>query len=107
MEGEIKPPAGGSYKGERCRMCGGPAEHRIEKTIRPDDPTPRRRPLAAYFCQGHFCEVMGLSTEERPPADRSREEPVVGAHGIDPDAFPLRPGVDPDDHHEPPQFARS
>ena len=88
-------------------MCGGPAEHRVEETIRPDDPTPGRRPLAAYLCHGHFREVMGPSTGERPRADRPREEPVVGAHGIDPDASPLRPGVDPDDYHEPLPLARS
>jgi hypothetical protein len=106
MEVEIKPPTRGSYKGERCRICGGPAEHRIEETICPDNAIPICRPLAAYLCHSHFREVMGLSTEEGTSADRPRDEPVVGAHGIDPDAPPLRPGVDPDDYHEPLPFAR-
>jgi hypothetical protein len=106
MEFETKLPTRGSYEGERCRICGAPAEHRIEETIRPDDPIPSRRPLAAYFCHRHYREVMGPGTEEGTPADRSRDEPVIGAHGIDPDASPLHPGVDPDDYHEPLPFAR-
>ena len=106
MEAGGEPSTQGSFKEERCRICGAPAKHRIEETIRPDDPIPSRRPLVAYFCDSHFREVMGLGTEKGTPADRSREEPVVGAHEFDPDASPLRPGVDPDDYHEQLPFAQ-
>lgn len=46
-------------EGERCRICGNPAEHKVEETIFHDDPMPVRHPLTAYICHVHFVTLMG------------------------------------------------
>jgi len=46
-------------EGERCRICGSPAEHKVEETIFDDDPMPVRHPLTAYICHTHFVTLMG------------------------------------------------
>ncbi len=50
-------------EGERCRVCGIPAEHKVEETIFDDDPVQARHPLTAYICHAHFVALMGPAAE--------------------------------------------
>jgi hypothetical protein len=45
--------------GERCRICGQPAPHKVEEVIFEDDPTRPRHPFTTYLCCAHFALVMG------------------------------------------------
>lgn len=49
----------GSCMGERCRMCGEKATHKVEETIFWDDLVPNRHPYTAYICCGCFQSIMG------------------------------------------------
>jgi hypothetical protein len=48
-----------SCRGERCRVCGNAASHKMEETIFEDDPKQIRHPLAAYLCCDCFTLVVG------------------------------------------------
>lgn len=52
--------------GEKCGICGKPAEHKLEETVFSDDPMWMRHGLTAYICHEHFRQLMG------PAADRGR-----------------------------------
>jgi hypothetical protein len=60
------PFVSASCEGEKCRICGEPAEHKVEETIFHDDPFRVRHPLTAYICHPHFVKLMG------PAADAGR-----------------------------------
>lgn len=45
--------------GEKCQMCGKPAEHKIAEEIQPDDPGSFRHGYSAYVCHDHFVQIMG------------------------------------------------
>lgn len=55
-----------SCKGEKCRMCGAPATHKVGEEIPHDDHNPRRHNLTAYVCCEHFRSIMG-SAVSCPP----------------------------------------
>lgn len=46
-------------QGEKCRVCGAPAHHKVSEEIPGDDPGPARHNLTAYVCCAHFIEIMG------------------------------------------------
>lgn len=48
-----------SCAGEKCRMCGKDAEHKVEETIFWDDPYQNRHELTAYVCHECFKKIMG------------------------------------------------
>ncbi len=48
-----------SCDGERCRVCGKPATHKLGEEILHDDPNPARHNLTAYVCCQHFREIVG------------------------------------------------
>jgi hypothetical protein len=57
----------GACKGERCSVCGKPAEHKIEEAVLFDDPFPARHPLTAYVCHEHFRLLMGSAAARDEP----------------------------------------
>lgn len=57
-------------EGEHCRVCGSPAEHKVEEAMMPDEPIPHRHPLTAYICHKHFREIMGPYADD--PLYRNR-----------------------------------
>lgn len=61
----------GSCKGEKCRICGIPATHKVGEEIQHDDPNPERHNLTAYLCCTHYRLVVG------PAAPCASPEPLV------------------------------
>jgi uncharacterized protein YuzE len=49
-----------SARGEKCRMCGQPAQRKVEEVIFSDDPMEMRHPYTAYVCLEHFNEIMEI-----------------------------------------------
>lgn len=48
-----------SCGGERCRVCGKTATHKIGEEIPHDDPQPIRHNYTAYVCCEEFRRLMG------------------------------------------------
>jgi hypothetical protein len=48
-----------SCGGEKCRVCGKPATHKLGEEILHDDPNPSRHNLTAYVCCEHFTMIVG------------------------------------------------
>jgi len=46
-------------KGEKCRICGALATHKIEEVIFDDDPFPMRHNWVAYVCCEDFAVIFG------------------------------------------------
>jgi len=56
------------WAGERC-ACGVPAAHKVEEVASPEAGNISRRPLSAFLCHVHFCELMALSMYEALSGD--------------------------------------
>lgn len=66
-------PVSGCCDGEKCRICGNQASHKVAEEIFPDDSTGfaqiqghrimARHPFTAYLCCTHFQQVFGLSSD--------------------------------------------
>lgn len=63
-----------SCQGERCTMCGAPAEAKVGEEIMWDDPNRNRHNLTAYVCAHHFAVIMGLYPR-RPSSDGEMPDP--------------------------------
>lgn len=50
--------------GEVCRICGIPAQRKVEEVIFDDDPMPNRHNYSAYVCLEHFNAIMGIRPKE-------------------------------------------
>ena len=48
-----------SCVGEKCRICGDPATHKIGEEIMWDDPHKMRHTLTAYVCCDCFMMIVG------------------------------------------------
>lgn len=46
-------------RGEKCRICGGQAHHKVGEEMSDGEPYPFRHNLTAYLCCWHFRQVMG------------------------------------------------
>jgi hypothetical protein len=55
---EVAAFVSASCKGERCSVCGEPAEAKLGEEIAHDDPMPHRHNLTAYVCREHFDMVL-------------------------------------------------
>ena len=53
-----------SCRGERCRVCGKSATHKMAEEIQHDDPLPMRHELTAYVCCEHFGLILGPYARE-------------------------------------------
>ena len=50
----------GSCYGEKCRMCGDEATHKVAEVIQgDDDPFKMRHEYTAYVCCGCFASIFG------------------------------------------------
>lgn len=63
-----QPFVSATCKGERCNVCGAPAEAKIGEEIAHDDPMPYRHNLTAYVCREHFDMVLGVARLRSPGA---------------------------------------
>src|SRR5581483_1814288 len=52
-------PVSESCKGEKCRICGQPATHKVGEEIPHDDPFPDRHNWTAYVCCEDFTVIFG------------------------------------------------
>jgi len=50
-------------EGEKCRICGKPATHKVGEKIFPDEELPRH-PYTAYVCCEHFVMIFGEWTHD-------------------------------------------
>ncbi|RYD83543.1 MAG: hypothetical protein EOP84_07735 [Verrucomicrobiaceae bacterium] len=55
----------GSAEGELCRICGAPAQRKVEEVIFPDDPMRNRHNYTAYVCLEHFNAIMGIQQKNK------------------------------------------
>lgn len=56
--GDTPELASATCGGERCSVCGRPAEAKLGEEIAHDDPLPYRHNLTAYVCRRHFDMVL-------------------------------------------------
>ena len=59
MSEATSPWRSASCEGERCSICGAPAQAKVGEEILHDDPFHERHNLTAYICRGHFKQIMG------------------------------------------------
>lgn len=46
--------------GEKCRICGKEATHKVSEVIFDDDPNPFRHEYTSYICREHFKMIFGV-----------------------------------------------
>ena len=52
-------PISATCRGEKCRVCGRPATHKVGEEIPQDDPFPDRHNFTAYVCCEDFAVIFG------------------------------------------------
>jgi hypothetical protein len=52
-------PVSATCEGEKCRICGQPATHKVGEEIPFDDPLPGRHNWTAYVCCEDFLVIFG------------------------------------------------